>query len=192
MALAGAPGMVNSKPFFPPPAGLLAAAAIAALLALLWFPQFTFVGRPMPAGVEQFDVPERRHVDTPVTYAQMPPVGGNHAPIWQNCGFYAQPIGNVYAVHSMEHGAVWITYQPELAPEQLERLRQLIQHESYVIASPYPGLPVPVVASAWGYQLRVDAADDPRLEQFVRTFQLGPQAPERQGPCMGGVGKPLP
>src|SRR5205823_12925654 len=74
-------------------AGLLAAAAIAALLALLWFPQFTFVGRPMPAGVEQFDVPERRHVDTPVNYAQTPPVGGNHAPIWQNCGFYAQPIG---------------------------------------------------------------------------------------------------
>src|SRR5439155_13201368 len=80
---------------------VLAAAAIAALLALLWIPQFTFAGRPMPAGVEQFDVPERRHVDTAVIYPQTPPVGGHHAPIWQNCGFYSQPIGSVYAVHSM-------------------------------------------------------------------------------------------
>ena len=171
---------------------VLAAAAIAALLALLWIPQFTFAGRTMPDGVEQFDVPERRHVDSPVIYPQTPPVGGNHAPIWQNCGFYAEAIGSVYAVHSMEHGAVWITYLPELAPNEVEQLRQLAHRESYVIASPYPDLPAPVVASAWGYQLRLDSADDPRLEQFVRTFELGPQAPERQGPCTGGVGKPLP
>lgn len=38
------------------------------------------------------------------------------------------------------------------------------------------------------------ATDDeilnPRLEQFVGAFRLGPQAPERGGPCTGGIGQP--
>jgi hypothetical protein len=117
-------------------------------------------------------------------------VGGNHAPLWQNCGFYDAPIASENAVHSLEHGAVWITYQPDLAPEQVDLLRRLARRQTYVLVSPYPNLPAPVVASAWGHQLGLNSADDPRLNQFVRAFRLGPQAPEREGPCTGGAGAP--
>jgi hypothetical protein len=38
--------------------------------------------------------------------------------------------------------------------------------------------------------MRLLSAGDPRLDQFVRLFRLGAQAPERGGPCTYGLGVP--
>ena len=122
-----------------------------------------------PAGVvKSYSNLSRNHTKEPVDYPQTPPVGGPHNPIWQNCGFYSKPVRNEHAVHSMEHGAVWITYSPDLPKDQVEKIKSLTQ-KRYVLASPYPNLPSPVVATAWGKQLRLDSTNDPRLEQFVRA-----------------------
>ena len=143
-----------------------------------------------PEGVESFAIPSRNHVEGTVSYPQTPPVGGDHNPVWQNCGFYSSPVRNENAVHSMEHGAVWITYQPDLPSDQVEVLRNLAHDNTYVLVSPFPDSPAPVVASAWGKQLQLDSANDPRLEQFVSAFREGPQAPERGAPCTNGIGEP--
>ena len=143
-----------------------------------------------PEGVESFSNLSRNHVEGTVSYPQNPPVGGDHSPVWQNCGFYSSPVQNEHAVHSMEHGAVWITYQPDLPSDQVEVLRNLAHEYTYVLVSPYPDLPTPVVASAWGKQLKLDSANDPRLEQFVSAFREGPQTPEPGSPCTGGTGEP--
>jgi hypothetical protein len=90
----------------------------------------------------------------------------------------------------MEHGAVWITYRPDLQPAQVNRIRQLALGQGYVLASQYPDLPTPVVVSAWGHQLRLETAEDPRLEQFIQVYRLAPSAPESGAPCGGGVGVP--
>jgi putative peptide zinc metalloprotease protein len=161
------------------------------LLVSYWISSLgmTFVGAP--DGVQTFQVSQRMHVPGSVLYAQSPPVGGPHSPVWQNCGFYSTPVASEHAVHSMEHGAVWITYRPDLPDSQVAALRELAVKQSYVLVSPYPDdLPAPVVASAWGRQLRLSSADDPRLDQFVRVFRLGPQAPERGGRCAGGASAP--
>jgi hypothetical protein len=142
-----------------------------------------------PAGVKSYSNLSRKHTKEPVDYPQSPPVGGPHNPVWQNCGFYSKPVENEHAVHSMEHGAVWITYAPDLPENQVEKIKSLTE-KNYVLASPYPGLPAPVVASAWGKQLKLDSANDPRLEQFVRAYRKGPQTPEPGAPCKRGVGSP--
>ena len=142
-----------------------------------------------PAGVTSYSNLSRDHTREPVDYPQSPPVGGPHDPIWQNCGFYSKPVRNENAVHSMEHGAVWITYRPDLPRDQVEKIKSLTQ-ERYVLASPYANLPAPVVATAWGKQLLLDSTNDPRLEQFVRAYRQGPQSPEPGAPCRGGVGSP--
>jgi len=90
----------------------------------------------------------------------------------------------------MEHGTVWITYRPSLPKDQVEKIRNLVQNQTYMLASPYPNLPAPVVASAWGKQLKLGSANDPRLEQFVSAYRQGPQTPEPGAPCTGGVGSP--
>ena len=143
----------------------------------------------LPEGVQSFEVPSRFHTEGSISYQPIPPVGGDHAPVWQNCGFYDAPIPNENAVHSLEHGVVWITYRPDLLSlDQIEVLRGLASTHSHVLVSPYLGLPAPVVASAWGRQLMLEGAYDPRLEQFVSAFEWGMQSPEPNGPCTGGIG----
>lgn len=146
---------------------------------------------PAPAGTVTVEVADRNHVRGTVAYEQTPPVGGDHAPVWQNCGFYTEPIVTEQGVHSMEHGAVWITYRSDLPAEQVDRLRSLAEGQSFVLVSVWDtGLRGPVVASAWGRQLEASSASDPRLEEFVRAFQVGQQTPEPGAPCTGGVGQP--
>lgn len=144
-----------------------------------------------PAGVRIFEVRSQAHVSGPVDYPETPPVGGAHDPTWQNCGFYSEPVVKERGVHSLEHGAVWVTYRPGLAGDQLDILRRLAGSQSHILVSPWAGeLPSPVVASAWGRQLGVDSAADPRLAEFVRAFRTGPQTPEPGAPCTGGRSTP--
>lgn len=140
-----------------------------------------------PAGTQTFTDLEQTHVDTPVDYPQTPPVGGPHNPVWQTCAFYDSAIMTERGVHSMEHGAVWITYSPDLDATSIDTLRALQASGEEVLVSPFEGLPTPVVASAWGKQLQVQSADDPALAQFVRYFDDGPQTPEKNTPCAQGT-----
>ncbi len=140
-----------------------------------------------PAGTQTFTDLEQTHVDTPVDYPQTPPVGGPHNPVWQTCAFYDTAIMTERGVHSMEHGAVWITYSPDLDAAAIDALKALQAGGEEVLVSPFEGLPTPIVASAWGKQLQVDTADDPALAQFVRFFDDGPQTPEKNTPCAQGT-----
>ncbi len=146
---------------------------------------------PVIPSVERFEVPARGHTANHVTYDRVPPAGGPHDPVWLTCGIYPAPVRDENAVHSLEHGAVWITYRPDLPSDQVEVLRWLARGKHHMILSPYPGLPAPVVASAWGRQLRLADASDPRLNQFVDAYRAGPQAPEKGGECTQGTGHPL-
>lgn len=137
------------------------------------------------ATVKTFPIEDNAHTEEPVEYAQTPPVGGPHHPVPQDCGFYAEPVISEHAVHSLEHGAVWITYDPDLPAEEIAILEDLAGAEAKVLVSPFAGLPAPVVASAWGVQLQLETATDPLLEEFVKTFVAGDQAPEPRAPCAG-------
>jgi hypothetical protein len=141
-------------------------------------------------GVEQFDGLTFNHVTTTVDYPQTPPVGGDHAAAWLNCGVYTEPVPNENAVHSLEHGAVWITYDPSLPADQVADLEALAANQSYVLVSPFEGLGSPVAVSAWGYQLQLDSADDARLPVFIQKYLLNPELAEVGAPCSNGVGVP--
>jgi hypothetical protein len=141
-------------------------------------------------GVQSFDKLTQNHVEGPVSYPQTPPVGGDHNAVWQNCGVYAQPIQNENAVHSLEHGAVWITYQPTLAADQIQTLTALAKANNYALMSPFPNQKSPIVVSAWGKQLSLQNATDSRLEPFLRRYLQGDQTPEPGAACTGGTGTP--
>ena len=142
------------------------------------------------SGVQTFSGLSRNHVSGTVKYSRTPPVGGNHSGTWLNCGIYNAAVANENAVHSMEHGAVWITYQPSLSAAQIAQLRSAVSGKSYAILSPYPGDPSPVVATAWGTQLQLPNASDGRLARFIGKYAQGPQTPEPGAACSGGTGNP--
>lgn len=128
------------------------------------------------------------HVENePILYEQIPPTGGVHRQAWQNCGFYSEFINNENGVHALEHGAVWITYDPDLPQDQIDTLASKADQE-FVLVSPYPGMDAPVVASVWGKQIKLDGADDSRLDAFIREYRKNPDnSPEPQGICYGGT-----
>lgn len=167
-----------------------AAAVLVVVVALGVGVAASRASRPSLAAVNSYTGLARTHVEGQVRYPQTPPVGGAHNQVWLNCGTYPSPVPNVNAVHSMEHGAGWITYRPDLPVAQAQRLRGDVSGMSYVVLSPYPGLPAPVVASAWGKQLQLADAADPRLKRFLATYRQGPQAPEPGASCAGGTGNP--
>ena len=144
-------------------------------------------------GVELFEDLSQNHVETDVEYAQNPPVGGDHlpAPRWQNCGFYEAPVQDEAAVHSLEHGAVWITHSPDLPAEQVAELEELASENSYLLVSPREDLPSEVVLSAWGAQLQLDSVDDERVPVFLTKYLQGDQTPEPGAACSQGVSTTL-
>lgn len=141
--------------------------------------------RPTLEAVKSYTVTQG-HVTTPVSYAQTPPAGGEHAPVWLNCGTYPAAVKSENAVHSMEHGAVWVTYRADLPADQVESLRKAMP-ATYAVLSPFEGLKAPVVASAWGKQLSLNGVNDPRLTAFIKTYRQGPQTPEPGAACTGGT-----
>lgn len=143
-----------------------------------------------PKGVKEVEVPSRNHVTEDVAYPETPPAGGDHDPAWQNCGVYSEPVREENAVHAMEHGSVWITYRPDLDKDDIDELTSKAQGETHVLVSPREDLESPVVLSAWGKQLAVREAGSPRVGQFIRAFQEGPDTPELGAPCSGGIGTP--
>ena len=139
-------------------------------------------------GVETFDNVSG-HVEGTVDYPQTPPAGGEHNQVWLNCGVYEQPVPNENAVHSMEHGALWVTYDPGLDGAELSALRAKLP-STYVVLSPFEGLPSPIVLSGWNTQLQIDDADDPRIAQFFEEYWKSQDVPEPGAACTGAFDAP--
>lgn len=135
-----------------------------------------------PPGVEVVEVGDFRHTDQPVAYPTDPPAGGPHSAVPLECRVYDSPVRNENAVHSLEHGAVWIAYSPSLDADEIERIEDEFRRSSEVIISPYPGLDAAVVLTAWARQLRLDEVDIATIDQFVRAFRDS-TAPEVRATC---------
>jgi hypothetical protein len=140
-------------------------------------------------GVVRIEYPAGDHVEAPkrVAYDQSPPFGGTHDQIWATCTgvVYPTAIRNENAVHSLEHGAVWITYDPDVATaDQIDVLSAMVEGQPYTMMSPYPGLDTPISIQSWGHQLKLDDPGDPRLVQFIEALRLNESAyPEPGASC---------
>ena len=173
-------------------AGTFVAVAVAVVAAAILI--YLATSRPSAdeqlAGVENSSVTSQQHVQGNVDYPTTPPAGGDHNPVWQNCGFYEEPVVEENAVHSLEHGAVWLAYAPDLPESEQRELRELVTGRPYVLASPVEGLSAPVTASAWGKLLEAQGSGDPALAAFLQRYVQGTQTPEPGAVCSGGVGQP--
>ncbi|WP_116068962.1 DUF3105 domain-containing protein [Asanoa ferruginea] len=133
-------------------------------------------------------VDTRSHKSGSIQYPQSPPVAGDHNVSWQNCmgDVYDAQIANENAVHSLEHGAVWVTYRPDLPKDQVDALASKVQGQEFTMMSPFPGLDKPISLQAWGYQLKVDNASDKRIDDFIRALRTNATMEPGVG-CSGGV-----
>lgn len=167
---------------------VLAIIGVAVLGVLLWLGL-----RPEPEieGVVAFPRPSQGHESNlEIPFGELPPVGGVHDPAWLNCGIYDEPVTTANAIHSLEHGAAWITYQPDLPAEQIAAIEDHFRGQTYTVVSPYPEQRSPIVLTTWGTQLEVDDIEDNRVDRFIERYRVGPNTPERGAACTNGVGEP--
>jgi len=130
------------------------------------------------------------HVEGTVDYPQTPPAGGEHNAVWLNCGVYTEPQANENAVHSMEHGAVWITYDPAQVTEADIETLEGYMPSTYALLTPYPDMDTPIAVSAWNAQLKVDSADDERITEFFTEYWRSQNVPEPNAICSGAIDGP--
>ncbi|ARP69941.1 DUF3105 domain-containing protein [Streptomyces pluripotens] len=130
----------------------------------------------------------RNHVTTKVSYPMHPPVGGNHNPVWADCNgtVYTKPLRDENAVHSLEHGAVWVTYTSKAQKADVDALAAKVRRTPYSMMSPYENQAGPLVLSAWGRQVSVKSATDPEVDRFFAAYVQGAQTPEPGAPCSAG------
>ncbi|MFJ3795752.1 DUF3105 domain-containing protein [Streptomyces sp. NPDC090088] len=131
----------------------------------------------------------RTHVAGTVKYPMHPPVGGNHNPVWLNCNgnVYTKAVKDENAVHALEHGAVWVTYTDKAKKSDVDTLAAKVRQTPYSLMSPYTNQTSPIELSAWGHQLSVTSADDPKVAKFFETYVQGKQTPEPGASCTGGT-----
>ncbi|WP_333733448.1 DUF3105 domain-containing protein [Streptomyces sp. IBSBF 3010] len=130
----------------------------------------------------------RNHVTDAVDYPMKPPVGGDHDPVWMNCDgeVYKKSIPDMNAVHALEHGSVWVTYTDDAPATDVAKLADRVSKTPYSLMSPYKDQAGAIMLTAWGKQVAVDGADDPRVAQFFAHYVQGPQTPEPGAACTGG------
>jgi hypothetical protein len=183
--------------------GAVLALALIGIVAYAATNQGSGFTDPLEAADEKFDGlsvtedPARDHVEGPVDYPSVPPAGGQHNGVPQQCAVYTEPIPSEHAVHSLEHGAVWITYNDDVPEDEVAELTSIVDGDPYGLLSPIPDQESPIMLTAWGRQLAVDSADDGRVEDFFDTYKSGPQTPERGAACVGNastgsLGTPVP
>ncbi|MFC0530915.1 DUF3105 domain-containing protein [Phytohabitans kaempferiae] len=130
-----------------------------------------------------------QHQPGKIEYPVNPPAGGPHNQDWQNCmgDVYDAPIASEHAVHSLEHGAVWITYQPNLPQDQVEQLAEKVRGTEKLMLSPFEGLDKPISLQAWGYQLKVDNASDSRIDEFIKALRVNASVEGPTALCAQGI-----
>ena len=130
-----------------------------------------------------------QHQPGKIAYTITPPVAGPHNGAIQNCmgDVYDAPIANEHAVHSLEHGAVWVTYKSGLPADQVSKLAEKVRGQEKMLMSPVDGLSSNISLQAWGYQLKVDSADDSRIDTFVKTLKVNASVEGPTATCDGGV-----
>ncbi|MFE7765062.1 DUF3105 domain-containing protein [Streptomyces sp. NPDC057438] len=131
----------------------------------------------------------QNHVTKSVKYPMEPPVGGDHNPVWQNCNgdVYDKAIKNENAVHSLEHGAVWVSYNSKASEADVKALAEKVKKTPYTLMSPVEDQKDPIMLSAWGHQRTVTGAKDPNVDKFFETYVQGEQTPEPGAACTNGV-----
>ena len=115
----------------------------------------------------------------PPEYSSVPATSGIHAPVSAPCGIYREEIPEMFVVHTLEHGAVVVYYQPghvdEATLAEIEGVARTMA--THIVVAPFASMPTPVALVAWGH-----LAARPSLEvEEVRSFwgeyaQRGPES----------------
>ncbi|MPZ71536.1 MAG: DUF3105 domain-containing protein [Actinobacteria bacterium] len=113
-----------------------------------------------------------KHTSETVNYEMIPPVQGLHAGTPAACGVHSTQVPNEAFVHSLEHGAVGLLFDPtRAAPEDIKELEALVaEAERNVLSAPYEGMQPVFSIASWGARMDLEELDIAAVEEYIDTF----------------------
>ncbi len=122
---------------------------------------------------QEIAITDSNHVapGTSIQYNSNPPAIGPHYPDPAHAGMYTTPPADGNLVHSLEHGAVILWYNPtQLSGDQINTLKQIFNSTSgKTIMVPRQGMDVPVALTSWGRVLKLKTIDESQIKVFFDT-----------------------
>jgi len=120
----------------------------------------------------------------PAPGISVPPYGGPHGSQPLRCGIYEAERPFERIVHTMEHGAVALYYQPLIvSADDVAEIRVLVsallREGARMILAPSTQLSQPIVLASWGRLLPMDSLEEITVRGFVDAFEG--DAPEEIG-----------
>lgn len=133
------------------------------------------------------------HTGADVQYESFPPVAGQHRPNAAPCGVHGRQFEDELMVHTLEHGAVGIAYDPAaLAPDDIKTIEEkVMEFDSHTFSVPYDGMETPISLLAWGHMIRLDEYDEEVVDGFIEEFRRGGDAPEANQACPNDQNEPF-
>ena len=152
----------------------------AVVVGTIWF---FFLREQTPTEINGHAVREfradRGHTNDPVTtYESTPPATGDHSPSAAPCGVHGTQIPNELFVHSLEHGAVGILYDPQQVevPTIGEIEAKVNEFDDRTLSAPYAGTESPITLTSWTRLLRLNEYEEDTIDEYIEAFRgSGPE-----------------
>lgn len=148
-------------------------AAIVGLTGIIIFQdQLTESAKPLLG--QEYEDDGSKHLsagDPPYAYKTNPPVSGPHDGEPADWGYYDQELPDIKAIHNLEHGGIWVSYQPEvLSNEQKEELKKLAKkYDQRLIVSPRAENDSKIAIASWRRSEKADSLNLDIVNQFLTT-----------------------
>jgi hypothetical protein len=83
-------------------------------------------------------------------------------------------------VHSFEHGAVAILFDPkDVSLGDIKKIEAIVDdYDDDVLTAPYPGLPDYIVVASWSRKMALSEFDEAAIKEYIDQFRDTEPAPE--------------
>jgi len=112
----------------------------------------------------------REHVShsESIEYKTNPPTSGAHYADPIDWGVYGYEVRDEQAVHSLEHGGIWISYKDadEGIVDKLERIGR--KYPNRTIVSPRSRNDSFIAIASWGRLLKLDVFDEEQIVEYIK------------------------
>ena len=103
-------------------------------------------------------------------YNSNPPTSGPHWPQQAECKIYTQEVPDEAAIHSLEHGAIWISYKDKNDKKLLAELTSLVKkNSSKILLSPRSKNDLAIAIASWGRLLKLEEFDEQQTNDFIKA-----------------------
>ena len=144
---------------------------------------YTGIQQKKPQGSDlsqQVEVTEGQHVapTTELAVTSTPPTSGSHFGQVASAGLRDEEIPDGHLIHNLEHGDIWISYNPRISGDTINQLKQFL--DGKVVITPRSENEQDIALAAWGrldsFNLDESGLPVERIEDFIKRYKLtGPE-----------------